>query len=106
MLSAYLNHVLQFKLDDDAWLKTIGTQGRGSHLRSRFSLLPISMERVLQYLAIADEPLGFHQLQNGFSRVLPHELLPLINYLASQGWIRINGSSLASEMEIAHDRFS
>ncbi len=104
VLSAYLNHVQQFKLDDEAWLRTARTQGRGSHLRSRFSLLPISMERVLQYLAIADEPLGFHQLQT-VSRVLPHELLPLINYLASQGWIRINGSSLDSEMEIAHDRF-
>ncbi len=105
VLSAYVNHVLQFKLDDEAWLKTARNQSRGGvHLRSRFSLLPISMERVLQYLAIADEPLGFHQLQT-VSRVLPHELLPLINYLASQGWIRINGTSLDSELEIAHDRF-
>lgn len=104
VLSAYLYHVMQFALDDEAWLKTSRNQGRGGHLRSRFSLLPISMERVLQYLAIADEPLGFHQLQT-VSRVLPHELLPLINYLASQGWIRINGASLDSELEIAHDRF-
>ena len=105
VLSAYVNHVVQFKLDDEAWLKTARNQSRGGvHLRSRFSLLPISMERVLQYLAIADEPLGFHQLQT-VSRVLPHELLPLINYLASQGWIRINGSSLDSDLEIAHDRF-
>jgi len=105
VLSAYVNHVVQFKLDDESWLKTARNQSRsGVHLRSRFSLLPISMERVLQYLAIADEPLGFHQLQT-VSRVLPHELLPLINYLASQGWIRINGTSLDSELEIAHDRF-
>ncbi|MDX1926671.1 MAG: protein kinase [Pirellulaceae bacterium] len=104
VLSAYVCHVSQFALDDEAWLKTSRTQGRGGHLRSRFSLLPISMERVLQYLAIADEPLGFHQLHT-VSRVLPHELLPLINYLASQGWIRINGASLDSELEIAHDRF-
>lgn len=105
VLSAYVNHVMQFKLDDEAWLKTARNQSRGGvHLRSRFSLLPISMERVLQYLAIADEPLGFHQLQT-VSRVLPHELLPLINYLASQGWIRINGTSLDSDLEIAHDRF-
>lgn len=104
VLSAYVCHVSQFGLDDEAWLKTARNQGRGGHLRSRFSLLPISMERVLQYLAIADEPLGFHQLHT-VSRVLPHELLPLINYLASQGWIRINGASLDSELEIAHDRF-
>lgn len=104
VLSAYVCHVSQFALDDEAWLKSSRTQGRGGHLRSRFSLLPISMERVLQYLAIADEPLGFHQLHT-VSRVLPHELLPLINYLASQGWIRINGASLDSELEIAHDRF-
>ena len=104
VLSAYVCHVSQFALDDEAWLKTSRSQGRGGHLRSRFSLLPISMERVLQYLAIADEPLGFHQLHT-VSRVLPHELLPLINYLASQGWIRINGASLDSELEIAHDRF-
>lgn len=104
VLSAYVYHVSQFGLDDEAWLKTARNQGRGGHLRSRFSLLPISMERVLQYLAIADEPLGFHQLHT-VSRVLPHELLPLINYLASQGWIRINGTSLDSELEIAHDRF-
>ncbi len=104
VLSAYVCHVSQFALDDDAWLKTARNERRGGHLRSRFSLLPISMERVLQYLAIADEPLGFHQLHT-VSRVLPHELLPLINYLASQGWIRINGTSLDSELEIAHDRF-
>ena len=105
VLSAYVNHVVQFNLGDESWLKTARNQSRsGVHLRSRFSLLPISMERVLQYLAIADEPLGFHQLQT-VSRVLPHELLPLINYLASQGWIRINGTSLDSELEIAHDRF-
>ncbi len=104
VLSAYVYHVSHFALDDEAWLKTARNQGRGGHLRSRFSLLPISMERVLQYLAIADEPLGFHQLHT-VSRVLPHELLPLINYLASQGWIRINGASLDSELEIAHDRF-
>ncbi len=104
VLSAYVCHVSQFGLDDEAWLKSARNQGRGSHLRSRFSLLPISMERVLQYLAIADEPLGFHQLHT-VSRVLPHELLPLVNYLASQGWIRINGASLDSELEIAHDRF-
>jgi eukaryotic-like serine/threonine-protein kinase len=104
VLSAYVNHIFHNKLEDEDWLRYDSGRNGGQHLQSRFSLLPMSMERVLQFLAIADEPLGFHQLQT-VSRVLPNELLPLINYLASQGWIRINGTSLDSDLEIAHDRF-
>ncbi len=104
VLSAYVNHVFHAKVEDDEWIKFESGRHSDGHLQSRFSLLPLSMERVLQFLAIADEPLGFHQLQM-VSRVLPNELLPLINYLASQGWIRINGTSLDSDLEIAHDRF-
>lgn len=104
VLSAYANHIFQIKLADEDWLRIDPNRQGGGNLRSRFSMLPVSMERVLQFLSIADEPLGFHQLQT-VSRVMPNELLPLINYLASQGWIRINGSSLDSDLEIAHDRF-
>lgn len=104
VMCAYANHVIQCQLTDEEWLRNVPNQLGGGHLRRRFSLLPVSMERVLQYFAIADQALGFHQLQS-VTRVLPNELLPLINYLASQGWIRINGSSLDSDLEIAHDRF-
>ncbi len=104
VLCAYANHILQCQLTDEEWLHHVPNQLGGGHLRRRFSLLPVSMERVLQFFAIADQPLGFHQVQS-VTRVLPNELLPLINYLASQGWIRINGNSLDSELEIAHDRF-
>ena len=104
VMCAYANHIIQYQLTDEEWLRNVPNQLGGGHLRRRFSLLPVSMERVLQFFAIADQPLGFHQLQS-VTRVLPNELLPLINYLASQGWIRINGNSLDSDLEIAHDRF-
>ena len=75
-----------------------------SSVRRRFSLLPQPAENILQFLAVADQSLSFHQLQM-VSRILPHELLRTLNLLASQGWVRSRSGELDSDVEIAHDNF-
>lgn len=104
VLCTYANHSLELKLDDQQWLRNEPLERDDKQLSQRFSLFPTAVERVLQYMAIADQPLGYHQLQT-VSRVNPNELLQHLNLLASQGWIRFNRNSLDSEVEIAHDRF-
>lgn len=73
-------------------------------VRRRFSMLPQSAENILQFLAVADHAMNFHQLQM-VSRILPHELQRTLSLLASQGWIRSRGGELESDVEIAHENF-
>ncbi len=58
----------------------------------------------MQYLTVADQPIGFHQLQM-VSRIAPHELQRTLSYLGAQGWIRREGMQLDSEVEISHESF-
>ncbi len=70
----------------------------------RFQQLSIQAENVMQYLTVADQPIGFHQLQM-VSRIAPHELQRTLSYLGAQGWIRREGMQLDSEVEISHESF-
>ncbi len=85
---------------EERWL---GTDTRETSLR-RFGTLPIQAENVLQYLAVADQPIGFHQLQM-VSRIAPHELQRTLSYLSAQGWIRNRGENLDSEVEVSNEKF-
>ncbi len=67
-------------------------------------MLPPITEKVLQFLAVSPQPLGIHQLQTA-SRIMPGQLLAELNHLSGQGWIRWNGTTLDSELEISHERF-
>lgn len=73
-------------------------------VQRRFSMLPRQTESVLQFLAVADQSLTFHQLQM-VSRIVPHELQSELSLLSSQGWIRSHGSELESDVEISHEHF-
>ncbi|RMF41295.1 MAG: hypothetical protein D6753_09855 [Planctomycetota bacterium] len=66
--------------------------------------LSIQAENVLQYLAVLDEPITFHQLQM-VSRIVPHELQNAVNQLISSGWIRTRLGSWDSHITLAHDAF-
>ncbi len=66
--------------------------------------LPIQSENVLQYLAILDEPITFHQLQM-VSRIVPHGLQKAVNQLISSGWIRTREDSWDSHIGLAHDAY-
>lgn len=75
-----------------------------SSVRHRFSLLPQAAENILQYLAVAEHSMSFHQLQM-VSRILPHELQRTLSWLASQGWTSSRSSETDPEVEIAHEKF-
>lgn len=75
-----------------------------SEIHQRFSQLPIHAENVLQFLAVADRAVGFHQLQM-VSRHRPQELMRIINQLESQRWIRSRDALLDSTIEIAQPSF-
>jgi eukaryotic-like serine/threonine-protein kinase len=70
----------------------------------RFRLLPIQAENVLQYLAVAGQPMGFHQLQI-VSRIAPNELQSALSYLDAQGWVRTYRERLDLEVEIANGKY-
>lgn len=99
----YVNSVVRHKLGEDTWFAA-SRGNAGSIVQRRFSMLPERSEKILQYLAVADQPLGFHQLQI-VSRVLPNQLLSELSSLSGQGWLRWNGTALDAEVEISHDRF-
>jgi eukaryotic-like serine/threonine-protein kinase len=99
---AYVNYIVRHKLSDDTWINNVAAnQGL---TRSRYFVLPPDSERILQYLAVSDQALGIHQLQTA-SRILPAQLLAELTHLSGQGWIRWNGRTLDSEVEISHERF-
>lgn len=100
LFRAYLFQVSHSEAVDPTWL----WGDSHSTVRRRFGLLSNQAEQVLQYLSVAAQPLGFHQLQM-LTRILPHDLQPSLSYLASQGWIRSSGPQVESEVEIAHDTF-
>lgn len=102
LLRSYVNYIVRHRLPDDAWLS--GAQQGSGVLHNRFSMLPPTTEKVLQFLAVSTQPLGIHQLQTA-SRILPGALLAELNHLSGQGWIRWNGTTLDSELEISHERF-
>lgn len=70
----------------------------------RFSVLPQPAENILQYLAVAEHSLSFHQLQMA-SRIFPDDLQSILNWLASQGWINASTEAADSGIEIAHETF-
>lgn len=102
LLRCYVNYVVRHRLPDETWLS--GAQQGSGVLHNRFSMLPPTTEKVLQFLAVSPQPLGIHQLQTA-SRILPGPLLSELNHLSGQGWIRWNGTTLDSELEISHERF-
>lgn len=102
LLRSYVNYIVRHRLSDDTWLS--GAQNGSGVLHNRFSMLPPTTEKVLQFLAVSPQPLGIHQLQTA-SRILPGALLAELNYLSGQGWIRWDGTTLDSELEISHERF-
>ncbi len=96
----YLHLTRDEAFSDADWLSSTARDAA----QRRVSMLPIQAENVLQYLAVADQPIGFHQLQM-VTRIAPHELQRTLSYLGSQGWIRSRGLNLDSEVEIAHESF-
>ena len=102
LLRSYVNYIVRHRLPDETWLS--GAQKGSGVLHNRFSMLPPTTEKVLQFLAVSPQPLGIHQLQTA-SRILPGPLLAELNHLSGQGWIRWNGTTLDSELEISHERF-
>ena len=102
LLRSYVNYIVRHRLSDETWLS--GSQKSAGVLHNRFSMLPPVTEKVLQFLAVSPQPLGIHQLQTA-SRILPGQLLAELNHLSGQGWIRWNGTTLDSELEISHERF-
>ncbi len=102
LLRSYVNYIVRHRLSDETWLS--GSQKDSGVLHNRFSMLPPITEKVLQFLAVSPQPLGIHQLQTA-SRILPGQLMAELNHLSGQGWIRWNGTTLDSELEISHERF-
>ncbi len=96
----YLHSVYRRDVSDAEWL----IDDSQSSVRRRFSTLPQQTESVLQFLAVSDQSMTFHQLQM-VSRILPHELQRELSLLASQGWIRSRGSEFEADVEIAHENF-
>ncbi len=102
LLRSYVNYIIRHRLSDEPWLSS-GPSEAGV-LNNRFSMLPPTTEKVLQFLAVSTQPLGIHQLQT-VTRILPGPLLAELNHLSGQGWIRWNGRAVDSEVEISHERF-
>ncbi|MEZ6137332.1 MAG: protein kinase [Pirellulaceae bacterium] len=106
LFRAYLDMVLRGELPDQRWLASDPQE----NTLQRFIRLPIQAENpsnaeiVLQYLAVADQPLGFHQLQM-VSRIVPHELQHTLSYLTSEGWVRSSNVQLDTDVEISHENF-
>ncbi len=100
LFRTYVHYARRNEMSATDWL----SQDADSTVRRRFSMLPAQDERILQYLAVADQPLGFHQLQM-VSRILPHKLQSTLSFLGSEGWIRTSGTSYESDVEIAHENF-
>ncbi|HBE69217.1 MAG TPA: hypothetical protein DDW52_13795 [Planctomycetaceae bacterium] len=75
-----------------------------STVRRRFASLSRNAELVLEYLAVANHPLGFHQLQT-LTRIIPQDLLRSLSALRSQGWISTRSGARDADVEITHDRF-
>ncbi len=96
----YLHYTESGDISGSDWLITDSQ----SSVRRRFSMLPQPAENILQFLAVADHSMSFHQLQM-VSRILPHDLQRTLSLLASQGWIRSRGGELESDVEIAHENF-
>lgn len=102
LLRSYVNYIVRHRLSDETWLS--GSRKNSGVLHNRFSMLPPITEKVLQFLAVSPQPLGIHQLQTA-SRIMPGQLMAELNHLSGQGWIRWNGTTLDSELEISHERF-
>ncbi len=100
VFNTYYYHTRTQVLTDAEWLQQAST-GTG---RSRFSMLPIAAETILQFLAVAGQPLGFHQLQI-CTRIVPKELQRLVDLLESQGWVTSRLNQVETDVEIAHERF-
>ncbi len=96
----YVQHVSNGDTSGMDWLKADSQ----SSVRRRFSMLPLAAENILQFLAVSDHAMSFHQLQMA-SRILPQELQRTLSWLASQGWISSRGSETESDFEIAHENF-
>ncbi len=97
---AYLHYLQVGDTHAAHWLKADSQ----TNVRRRFGMLPQQAENALQYVAISDQSLSFHQLQM-VSRILPHELQRALSLLVSQGWIRSWSSNNDSAIEIAHENF-
>lgn len=100
VFQTYAHYKQRDALSDEEWLH----QNSQPSLRSRFSLLPTDAEVVLQFLAVAGQPLGFHQLQIA-SRIMPKDLQDHVSLLESQGWVTSTADPIESDIEIAHERF-
>jgi eukaryotic-like serine/threonine-protein kinase len=96
----YVHHTESGDISGSDWL----IADSQCSVRRRFSMLPQPAENILQFLAVAEHSMSFHQLQM-VSRILPHELQRTLSLLASQGWIRSRGDELESDVEIAHENF-
>ena len=103
LFRTYLDSAARNDAQSDSWLEG-DEPDVGGILKRRFSMLPNRAEQILQFLAVSDEPLGFHQLQIA-TRIMPDHLLADLSLLSSQGWLRLYGATLDSEIEISHDRF-
>lgn len=96
----YSNHVKQFPVKDEEWL----SRRFSPSFASRFTTQHPNAELVLQYLAVSDRPMGFHQIHTS-ARIAPKLLQSLLVLLESQGWITTRHSGFESQIEISHDRF-
>ncbi|GAB5403110.1 MAG: hypothetical protein Aurels2KO_13410 [Aureliella sp.] len=102
-LSHAFVHNCKYSPDEDAVSK-IGDADTHSVVRRRFASLPRNAELALEFMAVANHPLGFHQLQM-LTRIIPQDLLRSLSLLRTQGWIRTRPGSADSDVEITHERF-
>ncbi len=102
-LSHAFIHNCRYTPDEDAVSK-IGDSDTHSVVRRRFASLPRNAELALEFMAVADHPLGFHQLQM-LTRIIPQDLLRSLSLLRTQGWIRTRPGSADPDVEITHERF-
>lgn len=102
-LSHAFVHNVRHAPDEDA-ISKIGDADTHTAVRRRFASLPRNAEMALEFLAVANHPLGFHQLQM-LTRIIPQDLLRSLSLLRTQGWIRTRSGSAESDVEITHERF-
>lgn len=100
LFQAHFQHRQKIVDASDSWL-----EANASHLTlQKFSSLSARAETVLQFLAVAEEAIGFHQLQIA-TRMMPQELQQTLVRLVAEGWIRSRSNSLEGDWEIGSESF-
>lgn len=96
LFATYAHFVKESSGTDEEWL----SKAPESKVQQGFSQLPSHSETVLQYLAVAGEPVYFYQLEMA-SRILGPNLQHTLSALTHQGWIRSNTSGFDTSYEIS-----